>query len=75
MGFDVPSTRRGSEASPIGKISCQYVQKGPDNIRWVFDRNEFDELIAVKKESALGPDGTFLQLLQMCGRVGFANSV
>ena len=35
----------------------QYVQKAPDDIRWVIDRNEFDELIAMKKDSAPGPDG------------------
>ena len=35
----------------------QHVWKAPDDIRWVIDRNEFDELIALKKESARGPDG------------------
>ena len=32
------------------------VQKAPDDTRWEIDRNEFDELTATKKESALGPD-------------------
>ena len=35
----------------------RYVQKAPDDIRWIIDRTEFDELIAMKKDSALDPDG------------------
>ena len=35
----------------------RYVQKAPDDIRWTIDRTEFDELIAMKKDSAPGPDG------------------
>ena len=35
----------------------RYVQKAPDDIRWTIDRTEFDELTAVKKDSAPGPDG------------------
>ena len=34
----------------------RYVQKAPDDIHWTIDRTEFDELIAMKKDSALGPD-------------------
>ena len=36
-----------------------YVQKAPDDIRWEIDRNEFDELMATRKESAPGPDGAY----------------
>ena len=35
----------------------RYVQKAPDDIRWTIDRTEFEELIALKKDSAPGPDG------------------
>ena len=35
----------------------RYVQKDPDDIRWTIGRTEFDELIALKKDSAPGPDG------------------
>ena len=35
----------------------RYVQKAPDDIHWTIDQTEFDELIATKKDSALGPDG------------------
>ena len=31
------------------------VQKAPDDIHWTTDRTEFDELIAMKKDSVLGP--------------------
>ena len=34
-----------------------YVQRAPDSICWEIDGNEFDERLAIKKESAPGPDG------------------
>ena len=34
----------------------RYVQKAPDDIRRVIDKNELDELMALNKESAPGPD-------------------
>ena len=35
----------------------RFVQKAPDDIRWTIDKTEFAELIAMKKDSAPGPDG------------------
>ena len=35
----------------------RYVQKAPGDIHWLIDRTEFDELIAMKKDSAPSPDG------------------
>ena len=35
----------------------RFVQKAPDDIPWTIDRTEFDELIAMRKDSAPGPDG------------------
>ena len=35
----------------------RYVQKAQDDIRWTIDRTEFDEHIALKKDSAPCPDG------------------
>ena len=35
----------------------RFVQKAPDDIRWTVDKTDFDELIAMKKDSAPGPDG------------------
>ena len=33
----------------------RFVQKTPDDNRWTIDKTEFDELIAMKKDSAPGP--------------------
>ena len=52
------------------KTSLRYVQKAPDHIRWDIDRNEFDELIASKKESAPGPDGIPQSLYRCAGGLG-----
>ena len=48
----------------------RYVQKAPDDIRWAIDRNEFDELMATKKEFAPGPDGIPKSLFKCAGRLG-----
>ena len=48
----------------------RYVQKAPDDIRWEIDRNEFDELMATKKESAPGPDGIPCSLYRCAGGLG-----
>ena len=49
----------------------QYVQKAPDDIRWVIDRTEFDELIARKKDSAPGPDRIPYSAYRCAGGLGF----
>ena len=33
------------------------VQQALDDIRWTVDKTEFDDLLAMRKDSALGPDG------------------
>ena len=38
------------------KDILRYVQKALNNIRWTIDKTEFDELIAMKKDSASRPD-------------------
>ena len=43
------------------------VQKAPDDIRCEIDRNEFDEVMAAKKESAPGPDGIPYSLYRCAG--------
>ena len=35
----------------------RYVQQAPGDIRWTIDHTEFDDLFALKKDSAPGPDG------------------
>ena len=49
----------------------RYVQKAPDDMRWEIDRNEFDELMATKKESAPGPDEIQKCLYRCAGGLGF----
>ena len=45
----------------------RYVQKAPDDIRWVIDKNEFDELMASKNESAPAPDGIPYSFVKCAG--------
>ena len=35
------------------ETSLNYVQRAPEFIQWTLDKEEFDEMIATKKESAL----------------------
>ena len=35
----------------------RFVQQAPDDISWTIDQAEFDDLLALKKDSAPGPDG------------------
>ena len=53
----------------------RYVQKAPDDICWVTDKNEFDELMATKKESAPGSDGIPNSFYRCAGGLGSAGSV
>ena len=48
----------------------RYVEKAPDDIRWTIDRTEFDELIAMKKDSAPGTDGIPCGACGCAGRLG-----
>ena len=34
----------------------RYVQQAPDDIRWTIDQAQFDDLLALKKDSAPGRD-------------------
>ena len=57
IGVRFLQARAEGERHHCHETILQYVQKAPDDIRWEIDRNEFDELMATKKESAPGPDG------------------
>ena len=48
----------------------RYIQKAPDDIREEIDRNEFDELMATKKESAPGPDVISYSFYRCTGGLG-----
>ena len=67
LGFDFPSTCRRPEASPVRGL-LQYVPPG-DN-RWTTDRAEFDELIALTKDSAPGPDRIPYGAYKRAGELG-----
>ena len=54
--FILQARVEGPKHHQYGNI-LRYVQKAPDGIRWTIDRTEFDELIALKKDSAPRPDG------------------
>ena len=65
----MPSTRRRPKASPIRQYTAIF-SKSSDDIRWVIDQNEFDELMASKKESAPGPDGIPYSFYRCAGGLG-----
>ena len=48
----------------------RYVQKDPDDTRWVIDKDDFDELMATQKESAPGPEGIPHSLCRCAGKLG-----
>ena len=46
------------------------VQQAPDHIRWTIDETEFDEIFALKKDSAPGPDGVPCGAYRCAGGLG-----
>ena len=48
----------------------RFVQEAPDDIRWTIDKTEFDELIALKKDSAPGLDGIPYGAYRCAGGLG-----
>ena len=46
------------------------VQQAPDDISWTLDQAEFDDLLALKKDSAPGPDGIPYGACRCAGRLG-----
>ena len=51
------------------RISC-VIFKSADDIRWVIDRNEFDELMNSVKESAPSPGGIWYSFYRCAGGLG-----
>ena len=39
------------------KKFCDLFNKLPDDINWTIEKTEFDELLALKEDSAPGPEG------------------
>ena len=54
-----PFSRHARKARGITstKIFCDMSRQAPDDIRWTMDQAEFDDLFALKKDSARGLDG------------------
>ena len=48
----------------------RHVQQAADDIRWTVDQSEFGELLALKKDSALGPDGIHYGAYRCAGGLG-----
>ena len=52
-------------------IFLRYVQHAPDDISWTFDQAEFDDLFALEKDSAPGPDGILCGVYRCAGGLGW----
>ena len=48
----------------------RFVQHVPGDIRWTNDKTEFDDLLALKKDSAPGPDGIPYGVYRCAGGLG-----
>ena len=48
----------------------RFVQHPPDDIRWTIDKTEFDDLLALKKDSAPGPGGIPYGVYRCAGGLG-----
>ena len=67
-----PFSRHAMKARDITnmKIFLRFVQHAADDIRWTIDKTEFDELIALKKDSAPGLDGIPFGACKCAGWLG-----
>ena len=48
----------------------RFVQQAPDDINWTVDHADFDDLLALKKDSAPGPDGIPYSVHRCAGGLG-----
>ena len=48
----------------------RFVQQAHDDIKWTVDQAEFDDLLALKKDSAPGPDGVPYDVYMCAGGLG-----
>ena len=63
-----PGTRRRRETSPT--CFFRYVHRALDDINWTVDKTEFDDLLALKKDSAPGPVGITYGAYSCAGGLG-----
>ena len=50
--------------------NLRYVQQAPDDIGWTIDKTKLDDLLALKKDSAPGPDGIPYGACRCAGGLG-----
>ena len=50
--------------------TLRFVKQAPDDINWTIDQAEFDDLLALKKDSASGPDGIPYGVYRCAGGLG-----
>ena len=67
-----PFSRHVSKARDITstRISYDLFRTAPDDFRWTIDRSEFDEHIAMKKDSAPGLEGNPYGAFRCAGGLG-----
>ena len=70
MGNHFPVTPGRPEAFTTRKDIVRYVQQVPDDISWIIDQAEFDDLLAVLTDSAPGPDGIPYGVYKCAGGLG-----
>ena len=58
------------DQSRTEKSARRFVQEAPDDINWPIDQAEFDDLLALKKGSAPGPDGIPYGAYRCAGGLG-----
>ena len=46
-----------------------HVQRAPEDMQWTVVKREFDEMLATKRESVLGPDGIPCSIYRCAGGV------
>ena len=63
-------SRTEAERHPAHETIVEFVQKALEDIQWTIDKQEFHEMIATKKESALGPDGIPYGICRCAGGLG-----
>ena len=72
LSIGEPFSRHVSKARDITstRISYDLFRTPLDDFRWTIDRSEFDEHIAMKKDSTLGPDGLSYGAKRCSGGLG-----
>ena len=65
-----PFSKHARKARDITDDILRYVQHPLDDINWTIDQAEFDDLFALEKDSAPGPDGIPYGVYRCAGGLG-----